>query len=136
MTLAPACAAARPAADAPEISRVDPFGPPVEWSGTVTAEIRDGDDTCFEFIRLARRDVFPETRFVACSFGYYDPARYGPGHGFVVAGNLSSTSRYRIGGRVYVLPLITSARLSPLREPPPHFRWPWHRHYGPFPFWH
>ena len=128
LIMVPAGASSQDPATPVEAGRADPFGPPVEWTGRVVAAMRNGDDTCFELVRLLGSYDRPDAPFIACSFGYYDLARYGPGHTLAVAGNLSSTPRYRIGAQVYTLPLVTAARFTRLPEVPP----PGYLHYDPF----
>lgn len=118
------------------------LGPRVQWEGRIVRNMRDGEDTCFELYGpldewgISIRRFSPSERFIACAFGYYDPAVFAPGKRLLVEGSLSREATHLIAGQPYHLPLVGAAILTPLPEgpmvyPPPPY-WP-----SPFfdPYW-
>lgn len=110
----------------------DLAGPPVEWTGAIVETWRDNDATCFLLRRVADADGYLSPggdQFIACPFGFYDPAVFAPGQFLRVRGNLGSGLPRTIGGRMFQLPLIAGAFVErapdPLSYPPPY--------YGPYP---
>jgi len=118
------------------------FGAPVRWEGEIVRSMRDGEDTCFDLRGPLDEwgfyvgGVAATQEFLACAFGYYDPALFAPGRRLLVEGSLNTEATHLIGGQAYRLPLVGAATLSLLPElpryyPPP-YEWP-----SPFydPYW-
>jgi outer membrane lipoprotein len=112
-------------------------GPSVQWVGKIMRSLRDGDDTCFEL--YGPLDAYDSSlsapgRFIACSFGYYDPSVFAAGHRLAVNGNLSSARSYTIAGETFSIPLVVAANFTLLPDqylaPSPYWRDPFHD-----PFW-
>ena len=124
------------AADAPRPQTGAEFGPSVQWEGRIVRSMREGEDTCFELELygpldqwgFAIRRFSTSERFIACAFGYYDPALFAPGRRLLVEGSLSREAAHPIAGQLYQLPLVGAAILTLLPErpmfyPPPYY-WP------------
>ena len=141
------------AADAPRQPPVGAdLGPPVQWEGRIVRSMRDGEDSCFELYGpldewdVAIRGFSASERFIACTFGYYDPALFAPGRRLLVEGNLSREATHVIAGQLYHLPLVGAATLRLLPErpyPPPYYSpspfydpyWPPPPYPYPYPRW-
>ena len=128
------------AADAPrQQSPVDTqLGPRVQWEGRIVRSMREGEDTCFELYGpldewgFSIRRFSTSERFIACAFGYYDPALFAPGRELLVEGNLSREASHTIDGQLYQLPLVGAAILTLLPERPTYYPPPY---YWPSPFY-
>lgn len=134
-------AAAADAAPQPPANGAE-FGAPVRWEGGIIRSMRDGEDTCFELRGpldewgFSIRGFAASQEFLACAFGYYDPALFAPGRRLLVEGSLSREATHVIAGHLYHSPLVGAATLTllpelPLYYPPPYY-WP-----SPFydPYW-
>jgi len=114
------------------------LGPRVQWEGRIIRSMREGEDTCFELYGpldewgFSARRFSTTERFIACAFGYYDPALFSAGRELLVEGSLSREASHVIGGQVYRLPLVQAAFLSLLPERPRHYAPPY---YWPSPFY-
>lgn len=110
----------------------DPTGASVEWLGQITAQYREGSDTCFElngpYDAYGTLQSAATGQFKACAYGYYDPAKFAPGRWLKVIGTLQKTAPDKN------TPLVLGARLMltghPL--PPPYWRDPWYDPEYPF----
>jgi len=114
------------------------LGPSAQWEGRIIRSMREGEDTCFELYGpldewdFAIRRFSTSERFIACAFGYYDPALFAPGRRLLVEGSLSREATHLIAGQLYLLPLVGAAILTLLPERPPVYPPPY---YGPSPFY-
>ncbi len=103
----------------------DITGNAVVWSGQITQQYREGDNTCFE---LNRRNAMP-AKFKTCVYGYYDATQYGMGKWLKVTGLLQIDTSP---------PMITAAQISLTDAPlPPHryrpdYGYPRYNPYDPF----
>jgi outer membrane lipoprotein len=114
------------------------LGARVQWEGRIGHSMREGEDSCFELYGpldewdFAIRRFSTSERFIACAFGYYDPALFAPGRRLRVEGNLSREETHLIAGQLYHLPLVGAAILTLLPERPIHYPPPY---YWPSPFY-
>lgn len=109
----------------------DLAGPSVEWTGAIIESWRDNDATCFLLRRMSNAAGYLTSsgdQFLACPFGFYDPAVYSTGHILQVSGNLGNAQPRTIGGRIVQFPLIAGAFVERMADPAPY-----PPYYGPYP---
>ena len=92
----------------------DPGGPAVDWTGQIVSTYRAGEDTCFE---LQKSGNTPEQaspdKFKTCVFGYYDPAKFGPGQWLEVKGILQPANADKLALILGAHATLTDAPMPP-----------------------
>lgn len=132
----------------PQAAQAGQFvGQRVRWGGAIETVDTGKQETCIEVVsRPLDSSARPEEtdrsegRFIACAWGFYDPAVYAQGREITVTGTIRGTVERKVGDYDYRFPKVRAETvyLWPKRDlyyrMPPYYYGPYW--YGPWPGWY